>query len=58
MLGPPLGNMLVVFVQVKRGIQTQIDIPKLDIAHDRLENPFVISHARKIPSVVGDLVTL
>jgi hypothetical protein len=35
-IGSSSGNMLVVFEQVKRGIQTQIDILKLDIARDRL----------------------
>ena len=43
-IGSSSGSMLIVFEQVKRAIQTQIDILKLDVARDRLENPLVTSH--------------
>jgi hypothetical protein len=44
-IGSSSGDMLIVFEQVKHGIKTQIDILKLDIARDRLENPLTTSQS-------------
>jgi hypothetical protein len=43
-IGSSTGSMLIVPEQVKRVIQTQTDILKLDVTRDRLENPLVTSH--------------